>query len=223
MRFLILLTALLLIPAHAGEKTPQAEQPGESTFSLHDLHYQGDDQLLHSLGLTQEANVEVSAACCKICKKGKACGDSCIKKSYTWHKGKGCACDGRVESRNALLRSAKSAWSGVKLPFPAQSFLFVVGRMATSFSFGRRPTIFEASLNHSHTLACSSPGRFGFRTPQAVYLAFVVTEEGETGLQRSVNGFFFFGGRARPCFSESTQHETASIEVPVLWALLHVR
>ncbi|SEL27645.1 hypothetical protein SAMN04488032_1163 [Pacificibacter marinus] len=35
-----------------------------------------------------------SAACCKVCKKGKACGDSCISRSYTCHKGVGCACDG---------------------------------------------------------------------------------------------------------------------------------
>ena len=33
-------------------------------------------------------------ACCKICKKGKACGDSCITKSYTCHKPPGCACNG---------------------------------------------------------------------------------------------------------------------------------
>ena len=33
-------------------------------------------------------------ACCKICKKGKACGDSCINKSYTCHKPPGCACNG---------------------------------------------------------------------------------------------------------------------------------
>ena len=32
--------------------------------------------------------------CCKICSKGKACGDSCISRSYTCHKGPGCACDG---------------------------------------------------------------------------------------------------------------------------------
>ena len=94
MRLLLLLFALLLVPAQAGENIPQAEQPGESTFSLHDLQYQGDDQLLRSLGLAEETDVEVSAACCKVCKKGKACGDSCIKKSYTCHKGKGCACDG---------------------------------------------------------------------------------------------------------------------------------
>ena len=33
-------------------------------------------------------------ACCKICKKGKACGDSCINKSYTCRKPPGCACNG---------------------------------------------------------------------------------------------------------------------------------
>ena len=31
--------------------------------------------------------------CCKVCSKGKACGDSCISKSYTCHKPPGCACD----------------------------------------------------------------------------------------------------------------------------------
>ncbi len=32
-------------------------------------------------------------SCCKICSKGKACGDSCISRSYTCHKGVWCACD----------------------------------------------------------------------------------------------------------------------------------
>lgn len=31
--------------------------------------------------------------CCKICTTGKACGDSCISRSYTCHKAPGCACD----------------------------------------------------------------------------------------------------------------------------------
>lgn len=35
-----------------------------------------------------------SSGCCKICTTGKACGDSCISRSYTCHKGPGCACDG---------------------------------------------------------------------------------------------------------------------------------
>ena len=34
--------------------------------------------------------------CCKVCKKGKACGDSCIAKSKQCHKGAGCACNGRT-------------------------------------------------------------------------------------------------------------------------------
>jgi len=35
-----------------------------------------------------------SKTCCKICTTGKACGDSCISRSYTCHKPPGCACDG---------------------------------------------------------------------------------------------------------------------------------
>lgn len=32
--------------------------------------------------------------CCKVCQKGKACGDSCISRDKRCHKGAGCACDG---------------------------------------------------------------------------------------------------------------------------------
>jgi hypothetical protein len=31
--------------------------------------------------------------CCRICSTGKACGNSCIRRSYECHKGRGCACD----------------------------------------------------------------------------------------------------------------------------------
>lgn len=33
-------------------------------------------------------------ACCKICKAGKACGDSCISRDKNCHQPPGCACDG---------------------------------------------------------------------------------------------------------------------------------
>ena len=33
--------------------------------------------------------------CCKICRKGQACGNSCIGRTYTCSKPPGCACDGR--------------------------------------------------------------------------------------------------------------------------------
>ena len=38
--------------------------------------------------------VMLAAGCCKICRKGKACGDSCISRKYDCHQPPGCACDG---------------------------------------------------------------------------------------------------------------------------------
>ncbi len=35
-----------------------------------------------------------SQSCCKICRKGMACGDSCISRNKVCHKGPGCACQG---------------------------------------------------------------------------------------------------------------------------------
>jgi hypothetical protein len=32
-------------------------------------------------------------SCCKVCSKGKACGNSCIARDKVCHKGKGCACN----------------------------------------------------------------------------------------------------------------------------------
>ena len=31
--------------------------------------------------------------CCAVCDKGKACGNSCISRAKTCHKGRGCACN----------------------------------------------------------------------------------------------------------------------------------
>ncbi len=31
--------------------------------------------------------------CCRICDTGKACGKSCISRSFNCHKGRGCACN----------------------------------------------------------------------------------------------------------------------------------
>jgi endonuclease YncB( thermonuclease family) len=36
---------------------------------------------------------EAQKTCCKICRKGKACGNSCIRRTYTCRKPPGCACD----------------------------------------------------------------------------------------------------------------------------------
>ncbi len=41
-------------------------------------------------------------ACCRTCRKGKACGDSCIARNKTCRKGPGCACNG--EDRASLFQ-----------------------------------------------------------------------------------------------------------------------
>jgi hypothetical protein len=43
---------------------------------------------------SEPSTVEYRVECCKICKKGKACGDTCISRDYECHKPRGCACDG---------------------------------------------------------------------------------------------------------------------------------
>ena len=50
------------------------------------------------LGATPPLDAEPRAcverdACCKVCRKGKACGDSCISRRFDCHQGAGCACD----------------------------------------------------------------------------------------------------------------------------------
>jgi len=37
---------------------------------------------------------EATGSCCRVCRDGKACGDSCIPKTSTCNVGPGCACNG---------------------------------------------------------------------------------------------------------------------------------
>lgn len=47
----------------------------------------------HSSVTDDSSSYDDSGSCCKVCSKGKACGDSCISRSYTCHRAPGCACD----------------------------------------------------------------------------------------------------------------------------------
>ena len=44
-----------------------------------------------------ERIVPLAETCCKTCRSGKACGDSCIKRDETCTKPPGCACDANKE------------------------------------------------------------------------------------------------------------------------------
>lgn len=41
-----------------------------------------------------EGETTAAPSCCKVCKQGKACGNSCIAKNKKCHQPKGCACNG---------------------------------------------------------------------------------------------------------------------------------
>lgn len=43
--------------------------------------------------LPASAPASAPSACCKVCDRGKACGDSCIAKYLDCHQPPGCACD----------------------------------------------------------------------------------------------------------------------------------
>lgn len=50
--------------------------------------------LLEQTAAPQSQAHAFSASCCKTCRKGKACGNSCISKKKRCTRGAGCACDG---------------------------------------------------------------------------------------------------------------------------------
>jgi hypothetical protein len=51
-------------------------------------------EFLQMLGVEQPAAAVTQQRCCKICRQGKACGDTCISRDKVCHVGPGCACDG---------------------------------------------------------------------------------------------------------------------------------
>ena len=85
---LLLATALVLV-ASAGN----TNEVGDQKLDFVQLAEQAADSRGELLFNLEAQPIMYSVECCKICKKGKACGDSCISKSYTCHKPKGCACD----------------------------------------------------------------------------------------------------------------------------------
>ncbi len=101
-RLLVLLVALLFSSAALASLLPtEATQAGYSdTF-----HPQA--QLLAALESTNEnaqnepceSRAEQDAfwlaqGCCRVCRTGKACGNSCINRNYTCRQPPGCACNG---------------------------------------------------------------------------------------------------------------------------------
>ena len=87
-----MLVASLLIVSPAS----WAEQGDNGSTLVSDLVIQPgevEDCRVIEQGASESESL-ANSGCCKICTTGKACGDSCINRSYTCTKGRGCACDG---------------------------------------------------------------------------------------------------------------------------------
>lgn len=88
MRAALLLSLLLTASAHAASTSEQAARSETASQRI-----QGWLQTRKSF-LGERPDTLVAQACCKVCRKGQACGNSCISWDKQCHKPPGCACQG---------------------------------------------------------------------------------------------------------------------------------
>jgi hypothetical protein len=61
-----------------------------SLGSEHPSTFTSDSKIAGTAGIDAPSPM----SCCKVCTKGKACGNSCIAADKNCHQPPGCACDG---------------------------------------------------------------------------------------------------------------------------------
>lgn len=88
----------ILAQAHSGRTNSEGCHNNRKTGEYH-CHKSSASSIKEirspsSLKSEVEHKEEYGQVCCKVCTTGKACGNSCISKTYTCHKPPGCACDG---------------------------------------------------------------------------------------------------------------------------------
>lgn len=66
-------------------------------------------------------------ACCRICRTGKACGNSCISRSYTCRQPPGCACNGEEDGKIGV--ASCEAESIFEVPRTLTSWAVYVGSL----------------------------------------------------------------------------------------------
>jgi len=83
-------------PASCDEFTALVE--AEAPFASTELQLETGNSdlaldLLAPIEVANSRNCIPASKCCKVCSAGQACGNSCISRRYTCHKGRGCACN----------------------------------------------------------------------------------------------------------------------------------
>ena len=89
----ILCGFLVSLTASASDNTKCQTDNIIATYQSDQLTLIDSDAMLLSALTANYVQTDYYAKCCKYCRKGKACGDSCISRKKTCRKGKGCACD----------------------------------------------------------------------------------------------------------------------------------
>jgi hypothetical protein len=80
--------AMLAPSSLAAEPAQTAHPTTQTTNWMRSSALPSDNQLLRML----KAPNNLDAECCKVCTKGKPCGDTCISQDKTCNVGPGCAC-----------------------------------------------------------------------------------------------------------------------------------
>lgn len=96
-KLLAVLMMVLLIAAPATATEPTTTTPNQDISQEQALQAGSTVDETSCLEVIGEYPEELSVAqggCCKVCRKGKACGDSCISRNYNCSRPRGCACDG---------------------------------------------------------------------------------------------------------------------------------
>lgn len=92
-RLLAMLAALLLsFDALAAEPPVEPTDSSPPAIYFADLEASAACEPLVLDAMPDEAIL--AQGCCRVCRTGKACGNSCINRSYTCHQPPGCACNG---------------------------------------------------------------------------------------------------------------------------------
>ena len=92
--FLFTITSLTSAYSHSGRTNADGCHTNRSTgnYHCHNPKVYTPKSIKRAASLKRVVD-SPRQYCCKICRKGKACGDSCIATVKTCHKGAGCACD----------------------------------------------------------------------------------------------------------------------------------
>jgi len=86
--------ALLLLTGTFADSDPSQELALSRSRIVFEGQAREAGAVAKRLGFIQASSSNRSAACCKICSTGKACGDTCISRNDVCRVGPGCACNG---------------------------------------------------------------------------------------------------------------------------------